>query len=202
MKKSVVLFLLLLLFPLNVFAAEKDTVTFNSCVDGDTAKFNLNNKVIKVRFLAIDTPETKHPTKGEEPYGKEASEFTCKKLKKAKKIVLEYDEKADKKDKYDRYLAWVFVDDELLQALLIKKGYAEVAYTYGDYKYVSLLKDYEEVARVKKVGIHSDIDTSKYSANVNNKTKNNEVDTRKEVKNTLLKYLEKLIDEFLEEIFN
>ncbi|MBZ1417511.1 hypothetical protein JQC60_25430, partial [Escherichia coli] len=48
MKKRVVLFLLLLLFPLNVFALEKDTVTFNSCVDGDTAKFNLNNKVIKV----------------------------------------------------------------------------------------------------------------------------------------------------------
>lgn len=201
MKKRIVLVLLLLLFPLNVFAIEKDTVTFNSCVDGDTAKFNLDNNVIKVRFLAIDTPETKHPTKGEEPYGKEASEFTCKKLKKAKKIVLEYDEKADKKDKYDRYLAWVFVDDELLQALLIKKGYAEVAYTYGDYKYVSLLKDYEENARLKKVGIHSDIDTSKYSASVNN-NKNKETDTKKEVKKTLLKYIEELLDEILEEIFN
>ena len=153
MKKYFVLILILLLFPFSTFALEKETVEFSSCVDGDTAKFKLNNEIIKIRFLAIDTPETKHPTKGEEPYGKEASDFTCNKIKNAKKIEIEYDENCDKKDRYDRVLAWVFVDDSLLQSEIVKNGLAEVAYLYGDYKYTSLLNDNEEYAKANKLGI-------------------------------------------------
>lgn len=82
-------------------------MSFSACVDGDTARFILKKEEIKVRMLAIDTPETKHPTKGEEPFGQEASDFTCNKLKNAIKIILEFDDNSDKKDKYDRYLAWV-----------------------------------------------------------------------------------------------
>ena len=143
--------------PINVLAKEK--VSFSSCVDGDTAKFILNKKEITVRFLAINTPET---GTNEEPYGIEASEYTCKTLKNAKKIELEYDPKSDKKDKYDRYLAWVFVDGKLLEEELIKKGLASVAYVYDDYKYVDTLKKAEETAKKNKKGIHSDIDKSKY----------------------------------------
>ena len=89
MKKSkLFLFILgfLMLIP-SVSANEKITVTLSKCVDGDTAKFQLNDEIITARFLAIDTPETKHPTKGEEPWGKEASNFTCNSLKKAMMVV-------------------------------------------------------------------------------------------------------------------
>lgn len=144
------------LFIPNVKANEKILVTFSKCVDGDTAKFELNGETITARFLAIDTPETKHPTKGEEPWGKEASNFTCESLKKAKKIELEYDTNSDKTDKYDRHLVWVFVDNELLQNNIIKKGYAEVAYLYGDYKYTSILQDHEAIAKKEKLGIWGD----------------------------------------------
>lgn len=34
-------------------------------------------------------------------------------------LELEFDKVADKKDKYDRYLAWIWIDDELLQNLLV-----------------------------------------------------------------------------------
>ena len=136
----------------NVDALEKEEVLFDSCVDGDTAKFIIDDEVKSVRFLAIDTPETVHPTKGEEPYGKEASDFTCNSLKKAKKILLEYEE-GNKIDKYDRILAWVWVDDVLLQDELIKLGYAEVAYLYDDYKYTSLLKDHQAIAEANLLGI-------------------------------------------------
>lgn len=134
-------------------ATEKVTVTLSKCVDGDTAKFNINGEVITARFLAIDTPETKHPTKEEEPWGKEASSFTCKQLSNAKKIELEYDQNSDKTDKYKRHLVWVWTDDLLLQDLIIKKGYAEIAYLYGDYKYTPLLKDHEALAKKDKLGI-------------------------------------------------
>jgi micrococcal nuclease len=103
----------------SVFANEKYSVTLNKCVDGDTAYFNLNEEVIKTRFLAIDTPES---TNEIEEYGKEASNFTCNELTNAEKIEIEYDENSNKTDKYNRDLVWVWVDDVLLQETLLKEG--------------------------------------------------------------------------------
>ena len=111
-------------------SAKEIEVKFSDCVDGDTAKFIYKEEEITARFLAVDTPETVHPTKEEEEYGKEASNYTCKKIKEANKIILEFDEESDEKDKYGRYLVWVFVDDSLLQEKLVSKGLASVAYLY------------------------------------------------------------------------
>lgn len=133
--KKVFLIIFILFFGINVNA--KEIVTLNKCVDGDTAWFNINGEKIKARFLAIDTPES---TNKIEPYGKEASEFTCNLLKSAKKIEIEYDDNSDKFDKYNRHLVWVFIDDELLQNIIVKEGYADVKYLYGDYKYTDILK--------------------------------------------------------------
>jgi micrococcal nuclease len=129
------------------------SVTLSDCVDGDTAKFVTPDGIETVRFLAIDTPETVHPTKGVEPFGKEASAFTCNELNMASSITLEMDMNSDKYDKYKRLLAWVFVDNNLLQSKLIEKGYAKVAYLYGDYKYTGLLLSEEENAKANKLGI-------------------------------------------------
>lgn len=142
--------------PVNAKETVKDTVKFSKCVDGDTAKFLLNGEEITVRFLAIDTPETKHPTKGVEPYGKEASDFTCNIITNAESIYLEYDNNSDKIDKYNRYLAWVWVDDNLIQKELVKQGLAKVAYLYGDYKYTNELKKLETEAQENKLNIWSD----------------------------------------------
>ena len=83
------------------------------------------------------------------------SNYTCSVLEKADEIILEFDANSDKTDKYDRYLAWVFVDGNLLQKQLISKGYAEVAYLYDDYKYTDELEKAQEKTKEKKVGIWS-----------------------------------------------
>lgn len=154
--KYVMLFVLIFLGFNPVYANEKVEVKFSKCVDGDTAKFILNEKEITTRFLAVDTPETVHPTKEEEPFGKEASNYTCDKLKNAQKIVLEYDDGSDKTDKYDRHLVWVYYDDNFLQEELISLGYAKVAYLYGEYKHTEDLQNKEIVAKSEKVGIWGD----------------------------------------------
>ncbi|MED3723412.1 thermonuclease family protein [Geobacillus stearothermophilus] len=100
------------------------------CVDGDTAKFRVNGHVYTTRFLFIDTPES---TIEVEPYGKEASQFTCSRLQKGD-IVLETDGNT-LFDKYQRLLAWVWVDGRLLQEEIAKAGLVEDFYDYGDYKY-------------------------------------------------------------------
>jgi thermonuclease len=167
-KKSLIFFLVL---PIIVFANTKEKVKFIKCVDGDTAKFERNNKVFTLRFLAVNTPETKSPKKGVEFYGKEASNYTCNRLEKAKNIEIEYDNKSDRNDRYGRNLGWVFLDDKLLQKDLVENGYAKVEYLYGKYKYVEELKELETKAKKAKKGLwqkeSSSSTTSKKSKNKN-----------------------------------
>jgi micrococcal nuclease len=157
-RKSINLFLQLIIVIVIILLSttisdNKLTVTLKACVDGDTAKVVTNNGVETIRFLAIDTPETVHPTKDVESYGKEASEYTCNRLTNAKTIELEFDINSDKYDKYNRLLAWVFVDGELLQSELVSIGYAKVAYLYGNYKYTAILMDDEIIAKQKELGV-------------------------------------------------
>jgi micrococcal nuclease len=142
--KKILFTLFCFFFISNVSASERIDVKLKKCVDGDTAYFIYNNKEIKTRFLAIDTPES---TKEIEKYGPEASEYTCKLLKEAKNIELEYDSNSDKQDKYDRHLVWVFIDDKLLQEEIIKEGLAEVAYLYDEYKYTDRLIQAQDEAK-------------------------------------------------------
>lgn len=141
---------------------EKIIVTLSSCIDGDTAKFIADNVIKSVRFLSIDTPES---TIKKDEYGKLASDFTCNKLTKAKKIELEYDNNSELYDKYGRLLAWIWVDDYLLQDEIIKAGLGEVAYVYGKYKYTPLLQDHQAIAQAGYLNIWSKADSVSSSQN-------------------------------------
>ena len=99
-------------------------------IDGDTIE--LNNGEI-VRLIGVDTPETKHPQKPVEYYGKEASAFT-KKMLEGKQVRLEYDQQ--RKGKYQRTLAYVYLmNGTFLNAEIIKQGYGH-AYTAFPFKYM------------------------------------------------------------------
>lgn len=162
MKKKLILLISIFFIGINSIYA-KETVKFSDCVDGDTIKVLLDNKKYTIRMLAVDTPESVHPTKGVEYYGKEASDYTCNLVKNAKKLEIEYDEDSDKTDKYDRLLVWVFVDGKLLQKELISNGYAKVAYLYGDYKYTSELETAQELVSAKNIGIWNEEAKNKYN---------------------------------------
>ncbi len=157
MKKIAIYFLLFFSLPGLVIGKEQRIpIQWKECIDGDTAKIILKQQEVKIRFLAVDTPETKHPKKKKEFYGKEASNYTCEKMKNAKKLEIEFDENSDEEDKYHRKLVWLFVNDELFQKKLVQNGYAKVAYLYGDYKYTNILKQEEKKAQEKKLGIWSE----------------------------------------------
>ena len=113
------------------------SVSLDRCVDGDTVWFYVNGKEEKVRFLGVDAPEIEHDGIDAEAYGDEASQFVCDKLTNAKKITLEFDKNSSQYDKYGRMLAWVIVDGDNLNVMLVQKGYGEVKYIYGDYSYLN-----------------------------------------------------------------
>lgn len=141
----------------------KKQVTLSKCVDGDTATFDIDGKKVKIRFLAIDTPESVHPYKEVQEYGKDASEYTCNILKNANTIEIAYEDNLSKKDKYGRTLAWVFADSKLVQESLVEVGYARVRYVYAKYTYLDILYEAQEKAKSKKIGIWFDYEEEKYS---------------------------------------
>ena len=116
-------------------------------VDGDTI---IVEKIGKVRLIGVDTPETKHPRKPVEYFGKEASAFT-KKIVEGKEVRLGYD--WQRKDRYGRILAYVYLEDgTFLNAEIIKQGYGH-AYTKYPFKYLEQFRKYEKEARENKRGL-------------------------------------------------
>lgn len=101
-------------------------------VDGDTIIVSLDGKDTRVRLIGVDTPETVHPSKPVEYYGKEASRFVTNLLK-GESVHLEYDQQ--KTDKYGRTLAYVYraPDKLFVNHEIIRQGYGH-AYTKFPFK--------------------------------------------------------------------
>ena len=145
------LFFLIFLFLCSCTTLQAEIVTsYSTCtrvVDGDTI---VVKGIGKVRLIGVDTPETVHPRKPVEYFGKEASAFT-KRMVEGKKIRLEYD--WQRKDKYNRTLAYVYLENgTFLNAELIKQGYGH-AYTRYSFKYLEQFRKYEKEARENKRGL-------------------------------------------------
>jgi len=87
-------------------------------IDGDTIKIESGESV---RYIGIDTPETVHPSKPVECYGKEASDKN-KELVDGKCVKLEKD--ISDIDKYYRLLRYIYIDNIFVNDYLVRQGYA------------------------------------------------------------------------------
>jgi micrococcal nuclease len=103
---------------LKVFSLKKFTLV--EIIDGDTIKVNLNGKIETVRYLLMDTLESKNPKKCVQLYAKEAF-LRNSKLVKSGMVTLEF-EGENTRDAYRRLLAYVFVDGESIQGTLLREG--------------------------------------------------------------------------------
>ncbi|WP_276736020.1 thermonuclease family protein [Bacillus sp. (in: firmicutes)] len=129
-------------------------VTLDRAVDGDTIKVSYNGNVDTVRYLLIDTPETKKPNSCVQPYGEDASKRN-KELVNSGKLQLEFD-KDDRRDKYGRLLAYVYVDGKSVEETLLKEGLARVAYVYEpNTRYIEQYRKDEQEAKTEKLSIWS-----------------------------------------------
>ncbi|MBU2658998.1 thermonuclease family protein [Bacillus cabrialesii] len=129
-------------------------VTLDRAVDGDTIKVSYNGNVDTVRYLLIDTPETKKPNSCVQPYGEDASKRN-KELVNSGKLQLEFD-KGDRRDKYGRLLAYVYVDGKSVEETLLQEGLARVAYVYEpNTRYIEQYRKDEQEAKTEKLSIWS-----------------------------------------------
>lgn len=116
-------------------------------IDGDTIVIEGG---LRVRYIGIDTPETKHPEKSVEYFGEEASLFN-KRLVSGKEVRLEYD--VQKFDKYGRLLAYVYADGVFVNARLVEEGYAQILTIPPNVKYSDLFLRLQKTARGQNRGL-------------------------------------------------
>ncbi|MBR0035169.1 MAG: thermonuclease family protein, partial [Synergistaceae bacterium] len=148
-----------------VYKAKVDRV-----IDGDTMivsfVFDDGSKYQKerVRMLGVDTPETVHPKKPVQYYGKEASDFTKKSLD-GKTVWLQTD--VNPKDRYDRMLAYVWLrepkakdlDDEkavrrnMYNARLLLDGYGQLMTIQPNSRYADMFVHFQREAREANKGL-------------------------------------------------
>ena len=119
-------------------------------------KVTVQDKPERVRLIGVDTPETKHPKKGIEYYGKEAFEFTRSCLE-GKTVYLEFD--VGQRDRYKRILAYVWLDKEttdprlMFNSVLLIDGYAQLMPIPPNVKYVDYFRGYQIEAREHQRGM-------------------------------------------------
>jgi len=121
-------------------------------VDGDTFKVDVG-KIITIRVLGINTPETVDPRKPVECYGPEASK-QAKALLDGHKVRLVFNPNRETMDKYGRYLMYVYRDDGLFyNEVMVKDGYAR-EYTFGTpYSFQPEFRADQKVAQKAKLGL-------------------------------------------------
>jgi micrococcal nuclease len=116
-------------------------------IDGDTLLL-INGE--RVRLIGVDTPETKHPQKPVQYFGREAYLFT-KQMVDGKEARFEFERQ--KRDRYGRLLAYVYLlDGTFLNAEIIKQGYG-FAYTRFPFKYMEEFRRYEREAKENRRGL-------------------------------------------------
>lgn len=117
-------------------------------------------------MILVDTPETVHPNKPVEYYGKEASNYT-KKMLSGHTVYLQKD--VSDTDRYGRLLRYVWLarpatnepgPDEIgeycFNAILLEFGYAQLSTFPPDLKYVDDFEGRAEIARREGRGLYGD----------------------------------------------
>jgi endonuclease YncB( thermonuclease family) len=145
-KRTALLSLFLILTSLIVLigpATADELFRVKQVYDGDTVLLEDGRKV---RYLGINSPEF------QEPFYFKAKRFNTS-LVLRKKIRLEFDQEGA--DSYNRILAYVYVNDQMVNARMVREGLAHLFFIGPNRKYHALLLQSQAEARKHKVGIWS-----------------------------------------------
>ncbi len=166
-KQAVYITVLLSIMPVSVAGhAERSSgyrESFLDCtvarvIDGDTIEVKGGRRV---RYIGVDTPETMVRKDGSwmfspEKFGMEAKKYN-RSIVLGKRARLEFD--ADREDKYGRWLAYVYVDDLMLNEEILRQGYGTILILPPNEKHMGRLIAAQRYARTHKRGVWGDIRT-------------------------------------------
>ncbi|MEK7566943.1 MAG: thermonuclease family protein [Patescibacteria group bacterium] len=127
-----------------------ETARVVKIIDGDTIEIEGG---LKIRYIGVNTPETKDPRRGVQCFGKEASAKN-QALVEGQMVWLEKD--VGDRDKYGRLLRYVWVgNNTMVNETLVKEGYAFASSYPPNVKYQKRFREAERQARNSGKGLWS-----------------------------------------------
>src|SRR6266550_4066772 len=124
-------------------------------IDCDTIEVRIGDKIERVRYIGINTPEIHHPIRGPELCS-EAAKTVKAELVVEKNVLLVFD--TQQRDRDGRLLAYVYVGDQFINAELVRAGYAEVVTFPPNVRHREEFVSLQREARLAKRGLWSDPD--------------------------------------------
>ena len=123
-------------------------------VDGDTIAVTIDGRREKVRYIGIDTPETKKPNTPVQCFGKAAGHEN-ERLVDRQNVRLVLD--AEARDRYGRLLAYVYraKDNMFVNAELVRRGFATTLTVPPNVRFASLFSKLARDARRAGRGLWS-----------------------------------------------
>lgn len=118
-------------------------------IDGDTIEVEVSGERLIIGYLGIETPEVGHPVLGTEPFGEEALARN-RQLVEGKTVLLEKDIIGVDRD--GRNLRYVYVEDLIINALLLHEGLARTEEIARGIKYAEVLYELQNQAIVERRG--------------------------------------------------
>ena len=119
-------------------------------IDGDTIEVSLGGQPFTLRYIGIDTPETKDPNSPVECFGAEATTAN-EVLVAGQTVLLEKD--VSETDRFGRLLRYVWIGDQLVNLQLVSDGYAVSSPYPPDVKHQDKFDAAELVARQSGSGL-------------------------------------------------
>lgn len=123
-------------------------------VDGDTIKVSIAGQADTVRYIGVDTPETRRPGTPIECFGRAASAHN-RRLVDGREVLLATD--AEPRDRYGRLLAYVYrrPDGLFVNAALVRDGYATTLTIPPNVRHAGRLLQAQRAARRRGAGLWS-----------------------------------------------
>jgi len=112
-------------------------------IDGDTIEVEIGGTLFRVRYIGMDTPE-----RGEVCY--EEATLANELLVSGKTVELEKD--ISETDRYRRLLRYVWIEEDMVNAILVATGYAQVATYPPDVKYQDQFLELQRQAEQSGLG--------------------------------------------------
>ena len=114
-------------------------------IDGDTLLISMYGNETTVRMIGIDAPESVHPDEEKNTAEGEQASLWMKQYIAGKRVMLEYDQELN--DRYGRTLAYVYVDNMLLEDVLLTMGLARTLTMEPNTRYQHHFEMLEKEAR-------------------------------------------------------
>lgn len=156
MRSKIVVMLMLSILSLPVFSFAEDEAKVKEVISGDSMILD-SGEIVKL--IGVSMPKDMDEPK-RDYFMKASKEFSERAIKdNGRSVRLEYCER--KRDEFNNVLAYVYIDNLLLNAELIKMGLYDISADFYDKKYLEIYDSARSEAKNQKRGIWADLNVQK-----------------------------------------